>query len=160
MPDLSTLALTAGLIVAGASGAQLVKSPEAWPRTVGAFGQRLADQTGFYIVQTGSNRLAMRALGWQADTARCPRAELLACAAKRTFTALDRDGHRRLHTPLIASIALGTGASVAWRPERSNNADTWAFVGTRLGIVFAGYVAERVLVDWWRGRNSAVPEQH
>lgn len=153
MPDLSTLALTAGLIVAGASGAQLVKSPEAWPRTVGGFGQRIVDQTGFYIVQTGSNQLAMRALGWRPDTEPCRRSELVGCAFTRTFTAYDRNGVRRLHTPLIASILLGTGASVAWRPERDDPAKTWAFVGTRLGIVFGGYVAERIVVDWWRARN-------
>ena len=153
MPDLSTLALTAGLIVAGASGAQLVKSPEAWPRTVGAFGQRLADQTGFYIVQTGSYALLTRATGYRADTEACPRRERLGCAVVRTFTAYDRNGVRRLNTPLMTSIALGTGVSLAWRPERQDPDKALAFVGTRLGIVVGGYVAERVFVDWWKSRN-------
>lgn len=153
MPDLSALALTAGLIVAGASGAQLVKSPEAWPQTVGAFGQRIADQTGLYIVQTGSHVLLQRVTGLQPDTEVCPRHGRVSCAFVRTFTAFDSAGVRRMNTPLMASIALGTGASLAWRPERKAPEDALAFVGIRLGVMVGGYVAERVFVDWWKSRN-------
>ena len=51
MPDLGTIALTAGMIVAGASGAQLIHTPEAWPRNWDGFGQRIADRTGYVAVQ-------------------------------------------------------------------------------------------------------------
>jgi hypothetical protein len=47
-----------------------------------------------------------------------------------------------------------TGVSVAWRPERKDTDKTLAFVATRLGLAFSGYVAERILVDWWRARND------
>lgn len=152
--DLASIALTAGLIVAGASGATIIQTPTAWPRTIPAFGLRVADQTGFYVVKTGSTALLNRALGWQPDTARCPRAGLVGCAVVRTFRSYDREGTARFNVPRTAGIVLGTGVSALWRPERSDNAKTWAFVGTRLGIVVTGYVAERVFVDWWAGRNA------
>lgn len=154
MPDVAAIALTAGLIVAGATGAQLVGSPDAWPRTIGAFGQRVADQTGFYVVQTSTYRVITNGFGWTADTAPCPPHALVRCSVARTFTAFDRNGVRRANVPLLASIATATGVSVAWRPERKDADKTLAFVATRLGIALGGYVAERMLVDWWRARND------
>jgi hypothetical protein len=154
VPDFAAIALTAGLVVAGATGAQIVGSPEAWPRTIGAFGQRVADQTGFYVVQTSTYRVVTAGFGWQADTARCGTSELVRCSVVRTFTAFDRNGVRRANVPLLTSIVAATGVSVAWRPERKDPNKTLAFVATRLGIAFGGYVAERMLVDWWRARND------
>lgn len=153
MPDLGAVALTAGLIVAGATGAQLIKSPEAWPRTVGAFGQRIADQTAFYTVATGSYWVVARATGLRSYTDPCPRERLLRCAAVRTFTATDAAGAQHLHTPLLSSIVVASATSVLWRPERADNTKAWEFFFTRVGIVVTGYVAERVLVDWWKGRT-------
>lgn len=146
--------LTAVLIAAGASGAQTIKSPEAWPRTWGGYGQRVADQTGFYIVQTTTFRTLASGLDYRPDAVLCPKDALVRCSLTATFTAFDRRGVRRANVPLITSILAGTGASVAWRPERKDNAKTWAFVGTRLGIVFGSYVAERLVLDWWAQRDD------
>lgn len=154
MPDLASIALTAGLVVAGATGAQIVGSPEAWPRTIGAFGQRVADQTGFYVVQTSTYRVITNGFGWSADTTPCATSELVRCSFVRTFTAFDRNGVRRANVPLLTSIMAATGVSVAWRPERKDADKTLTFVATRLGLAFGGYVAERILVDWWRARND------
>ena len=146
-------ALTAAMILAGATGAQLIKTPEAWPRTVGAFGQRVADQTGFYVVQTVSFRALESVLDHRPDAVMCPRSRLLRCSFVATFTAFDRQGARRTNWPMITSIVAGTGASLAWRPERKDNAKAWGFVATRLGVVFGGYVVERYVVDWWAQRE-------
>lgn len=145
--------LTASLIAAGASGAQAIKTPEAWPRTWGGYGQRVADQTGFYVVQTTTFRALTAGLDFRQDAVLCPKDALMRCAFTATFTAFDRRGARRVNVPLITSILAGTGASVAWRPERRDSAKTWAFVGTRLGIAFGGYVAERLVLDWWAHRE-------
>ncbi|WKW13413.1 hypothetical protein Strain138_002732 [Pseudogemmatithrix spongiicola] len=146
-------ALTGSLILAGAAGAQLIKTPKAWDRTWQGFGYRVADQSGFYLVQTTSFRALGRALDYRQDAVLCPRDGLVGCAFTATFTAFDREGRRRVNTPLVTSILVGTGASLLWRPERHDNGESWAFVGTRLGIAFGGYVAERILVDWWAQRN-------
>ncbi|HZF67498.1 MAG TPA: hypothetical protein VEZ47_05645, partial [Gemmatirosa sp.] len=53
---LAGAAATGGLILLGAAGAQALRTPTAWPRTAGGFGRRVADQTGFYLVQTGAQR--------------------------------------------------------------------------------------------------------
>lgn len=159
----TTVALTGGLILAGAAGAQLVKSPERWAQTWPGFGYRIADQTGFYVVQTSTARAIGRALHYRPDVTLCPRDALVTCAFTATFSALDAQGRRRFNVPLVTSIVVGTGTSLLWRPERHDNRQAWAFVGTRLGIVLGGYVAERVAMDWWaqlsqRGRvNAAMP---
>lgn len=145
-------ALTGAMILAGAGGAQAIKTPEAWPRTVGGFGQRVADQTGFYIVQTTTFRSMASVLDYRPDAVLRPKRELVGCAFAATFTAFNRVGERRANWPLITSIVAGTGASLAWRPERKDNAKAWGFVGTRLGIGFGGYVLERIVVDWWAQR--------
>jgi hypothetical protein len=150
------LAATGGLILLGAAGAQALPTPAAWPRTAGGFGRRVADQTGFYVVQTGAQRALAAALGWRADDAPCPRravVPLASCAVARTFTALDRSGARRVHLPFVASVGAATAASVLWRPERESPAKARAFVATRLGVVFAGFAAERLLVEWRRARG-------
>jgi hypothetical protein len=149
------LALTGGLILSGAAGAHVIGSPEGWAQTWPGFGSRVADQAGFYLVQTTTSGLMGRALGYRPDAARCPREVLVGCAFRATFTAFDRTGRRRLNAPLVTSIVVGTGASVLWRPERRDATETWAFVGTRLGISFGGYVAERLLVDWWASRRAS-----
>ncbi|MBA3853455.1 MAG: hypothetical protein C0503_03510 [Gemmatimonas sp.] len=146
-------ALTGSLILVGAAGAQAIKTPKAWSRTWEGFGSRVADQTGFYLVQTTTFRSLGRALDYRQDAVLCPRDALVGCAFTATFTAFDREGRRRFNAPLVTSILVGTGASLLWRPERQGNAESWGFVGTRLGIAFGGYVAERILVDWWAQRN-------
>lgn len=146
-------ALTAGMILAGASGAQLIKSPEAWPRTVGGFGNRVADQAGFYVVQTLTFRGVERWIDYRPDAVLCPKDRLLRCSVVSTFTAFNRVGERRANWPMITSIVAGTGASLLWRPEGRDHTKSWHFVATRLGIGFGGYVAERFVVDWWTQRN-------
>ncbi len=155
---LAGAAATGGLILLGAAGAQTIRTPTAWPRTVGGFGRRVADQTGFYVVQTGTQRALARGLGLRDDASPCPRRgalPLAGCAVVRTFTAVDRGGARRAHVPFLASVAAATAASVAWRPERRSAPKARAFAATRLGIVFAGYAGERLLVEWQRARGRA-----
>jgi len=146
-------ALTGGAILLGASGAQLIKTPEAWPRTIGGYGSRVADRTGFYVVKTATHSGVASLLDYRPDAVLCPRSTLLRCSFVSTFTAFDRAGQRRTNWPLIRSILVGTGASLAWRPEREDNGKAWGFVATRLGIVFGGYVVERFVVDWWAQRE-------
>lgn len=153
MPDLGTIALTAGMIVAGASGAQLIHTPEAWPRNWDGFVQRLADRTGYVAVQATTYTLLERGLGYRDDSAACPRERLVRCAFARTFTAFDRNGVRRVHVPLLASVIVGSGVSLAWRPERAEPAKSWAFVGSRIGLGLAAQVAKRVVGDWWVSRG-------
>jgi hypothetical protein len=150
------VAATGGLILLGAAGAQTLHTPEAWPRTLGGFGRRVADQTGFYVIQTGTQRVLGAGLGWRADDRPCPRRAVLplaSCAVARTFTAVDRRGVRRAPVPFLASVGAATAASVLWRPERRTPAKARAFVATRLGVVFSGYAAERFLVEWRRARG-------
>jgi AcrR family transcriptional regulator len=150
------LAATGGLILLGAAGAQALHTPAAWPRTAAGFGRRVADQTGFYVVQTGAQRALAARLGWRDDDTPCPRravGALASCAVARTFTAVDRSGARRVHLPFVTSVGAATAASVLWRPERESPAKARAFVATRLGVVFAGYAAERLLVEWRRARG-------
>ncbi len=151
-PKSTKVLLTAGMIVAGAAGTQTVKTPDAWERTWSGFGARVADQTGFYLVQTGTLRSLRNALDYRPDAVLCPRAALVRCAFAATFTAFDRRGQRRFNVPLMGSVVAGTAASLAWRPERHENGESWAFVGTRMGIVIGGYVVERIVVDWWAQR--------
>jgi len=145
-------ALTGGMILVGAAGAQLIHTPKAWERDWQGFGFRVADQTGFYLVQTTSFRSLASLLDYRQDAVLCPHDRLVGCAFAATFTAFDREGRRRFNAPLVTSILVGTGASLLWRPERNDNGESWAFVGTRLGIAFGGYVAERIVVDWWAQR--------
>lgn len=147
-------ALTGGMILAGAAGAQLIHTPKAWAQDWQGFGYRVADQTGFYIVQTTSFRSLAALLDYRQDAVLCPRDRLVGCAFTATFTAFDREGRRRVNAPLVGSILVGTGASLLWRPERHDNGESWAFLGTRLGIAFGGYVVERVVVDWWAQRKQ------
>jgi hypothetical protein len=146
--------LTAALIATAASGTQLLQFPDAWPRTWNGYGYRVADQTGFYIVQTTTFSLLSSATDYRQDVVLCPKATVVRCSFVATFTAFDRRGVRRVNVPLISSILVGTGASLAWRPERSDNGKSWAFVGTRLGVAFGGYVAERLVLDWWAQRDD------
>lgn len=146
-------ALTGAMILTGAAGAQLIKTPKAWAQTWPGFGYRVADQTGFYFVQTSTFRSIEHMLDYRQDAVLCPRDGLVNCAFTATFTAFDRTGRRRFNAPLVTSILVGTGASLLWRPERHNNGESWAFVGTRLGIGFGGYVVERIVVDWWAQRG-------
>lgn len=153
-PPLTKAALTGGMILVGAAGAQLIHTPKAWAQDWQGFGYRVADQTGFYIVQTTSFRSLAALLDYRQDAVLCPRDRLVGCAFTATFTAFDREGRRRVNAPLVGSILVGTGASLLWRPERHDNGESWAFLGTRLGIAFGGYVFERVVVDWWAQRKE------
>lgn len=148
----SKVAQIGGLIVTGASGAHLIGSPEVWGRSWPHFGYRVADQTGFYLVQTATAQGLGRALEYRPDRRPCPHDAVVGCAVTATFTAFDRDGHRRLNAPLVASILVGTGTSLLWRPERHDNGKAWGFVVTRVGIAAGGYVAERILLEWWARR--------
>jgi hypothetical protein len=152
-PASTKAALTAGLIVVAAGGAQFLKSPEAWPLTWQGFGARVADQTGFYLVQTATFQSLRAALDYRADAVLCPRATLVRCSVVATFTAFDRRGQRRPNVPLLTSIVVATGASIAWRPERQDNGEAWAIFGKRVGIAVGGYVAERIVLDWWAQRR-------
>lgn len=150
----SAVAMTGALILAGASGAQLILTPKRWPRTAGGFGKRVADQTGFYLVQTGTKALVGRALGQRDDSTPCTGEVLLACAFVRTFSARDRHAARRLNLPFVASTLVATAASVSWRPERETRGEALSFAATRVGVVVAGFVAERAFVEWQRRRRE------
>lgn len=145
--------LTTALIVASAAGTQLLRTPDAWPRTPRGFGNRLLDQGGFYLAQTTLQRALFRAGGWRPDADPCGRGLRLGCATVRTLTVHDRGGARRANLPLLASVGAASLLSAAWRPERRDAGSAAAFAGARIGIVLGGYVAERALVDWWRGRR-------
>lgn len=157
------VAATAGLIVAGAAGTQLLGTPEAWPRTWGGLGRRVADQGGFYVLQTGSQRLLARGLAWRPHDAPCAapagrEARTLArCAFAGTFGAVDRAGRVRPNVPLLASVGAATAASLAWRPEREDAGKGWTFLATRATVVLGSYVLERGLVTWWRDRRAGAP---
>lgn len=144
------VALTGALIVAGAAGAQVLHTPKAWPRTLEGFGKRVADQTGFYVAQAGSSHLVSRAIGYHIDDAPCTGQALIPCAVVRTFTARDRRNVRRFNVPFAASTLAATAVSVSWRPERATRSEALSFVATRVGVVFAGFIAERVLLEWRR----------
>jgi hypothetical protein len=88
---------------------------------------------------------------WRIGGSRAP-LPLATCAVARTFTAVDGRGVRRPPVPFVASVVAATAASVLWRPERRDAAKARAFVATRLGVVFAGYAGERLLVEWRRDR--------
>jgi hypothetical protein len=144
--------MTGALILAGATGAQVILTPKAWPRTASGFGKRVADQTGFYLVQAGTQQLAGRAIGYRNDATTCSGERLVTCAVVRTFTARDSRNVRRLHLPFLASTLAATAASVAWRPERETRSQSLSFAATRVGVVFAGFIAERAFTEWQRRR--------
>ncbi|MES3034902.1 MAG: hypothetical protein V4813_12965 [Gemmatimonadota bacterium] len=146
----TAIAMTGALIVAGAAGAQLLHTPKAWPRTFEGFGKRVADQTGFYIAQAGTSHLVSRATGYRTDDTPCTGQSLLPCAVARTFTARDRRNVRRANLPFLASTLVATAASVTWRPERETRSQALSFVATRVGVVFAGFIAERAFLEWKR----------
>jgi hypothetical protein len=50
-------------------------------------------------------------------------------------------------------VGTATAATARRRPERRAPAKARAFVATRLGVVFGGYAAERLLVEWRRARG-------
>ena len=127
---------------------------KAWSRNWDGFGQRIADRTGYVAVQATTFVLLERGLGYRDDRATCPRDRLVRCAVARTFTAFDRNGVRRAHVPLLASVVVGSGVSLAWRPERAEPGKSWAFVGSRIGIGLAGQVAKRMVGDWLVTRSS------
>ena len=147
------VALLSAAGTAAATGAQLVGSPTAWPRTAGGFGRRLADQAGFIVVEE-SLRDGLRALtGWRGDERPCAPdvTRLVPCAAARVFTAHDRAGVPRPNLPLVAGIVGATAASLAWRPEgRTGGRTALTFVATRLAISFGATVATRAVREWRR----------
>ena len=146
----TAVAMTGALIVAGAAGAQVLHTPKAWPRTFGGFGKRVADQTGFYLAQAGSSHLVSRATGYRPDDTPCSGPSLIPCAVVRTFTARDRRNVRRANLPFLVSTLAATAASVTWRPERETRSQALSFAATRVGVVFAGFIAERALLEWKR----------
>lgn len=146
----TAIAMTGALIVAGAAGAQVLHTPKAWPRTIEGFGKRVADQTGFYLAQAGTGHLVSRATGYRTDDTPCTGQSLLPCAVARTFTARDRHNVRRANVPFLVSTFAATAASVTWRPERETRSQALSFVATRVGVVFAGFIAERAMLEWKR----------
>ncbi|MBC7840953.1 MAG: hypothetical protein H7099_01500 [Gemmatimonadaceae bacterium] len=146
----TAVALTGALILAGAAGAQALHTPKAWPRTFEGFGKRVADQTGFYLAQAGVSHVVSRATRYRPDDTSCSGQSLIPCAVARTFTARDSRNVRRANLPFLISTLAATAASVTWRPERETRSQALSFVATRVGVVFAGFIAERVLLEWRR----------
>lgn len=145
-------AMRGGMILVNATGAQFIQAPKAWERTWAGFGYRVADRVGYAIVQESTYRTFTRALDLQPDAAPCARGRIVPCAFTATFTSFDSAGRRRANTPLFASLAIGAGTSLFWRPERHDPAKAWAFVGTRMGISAGANLAARIVVDWWAQR--------
>ncbi|MGV3711340.1 MAG: hypothetical protein ACO1Q7_21145 [Gemmatimonas sp.] len=143
---------TAALVLAGAAGAQIIKTPKAWARTSEGFARRVGDQTGFYLAQTSLQRGLEHASGWRTDHTPCSVA-LLRCATGRVFVARTATGARKPHLPFVGSVVGATALSLAWRPERHNAVQFQQFVVTRLAIVFGGFIAERAFADWWSARK-------
>lgn len=142
--------------VAGAAGTWVLGAPKAWARTPAGLGKRVADQAGLYTLQVGGERLLLRGMGWHHDGAPCRERSLVrlaACATARTAVARDGGGVRRANVPLLGSVVAATAVSLAWRPERGDAAEGRLFIGTRVGVVLAGYVAERFVLEWWQGRK-------
>jgi len=142
--------------VAGAAGTWVLGAPKAWARTPAGFGKRVADQGGLYTLQVGGERLLLRGMGWHHGGAPCRERSFLrlaACATARTAVARDGQGVRRVNVPLLGSVVAATAVSLAWRPERGDAAEGRLFIGTRVGVVLAGYVAERFVLEWWHGRT-------
>lgn len=156
MPDLSSLAFSVGMILAGAGGSQVVQSPKAWPQTIGGYQNRVGDLAGFTIVQAATQRSIEAMYGWRPYAAVCVRERLLSCAYERTFTGFDRNGVRHRNLPLMAGIVVGSAASVLWRPERLDDTKTLMFIGTRILTTTAGAWGGRVVHDWLATRPVRV----
>jgi hypothetical protein len=140
----------------GAAGAQIIRSPEAWERTWEGYGYRLADQTGFLVVEESVRRGLRAAIGPAATNTSCWRpargglsaaARGVSCAVASTVVERAPDQSRRLNVPTIASVLVATGVSLAWRPERTNAAKARNFVLVRTGVVFGGLAATRLYTD-------------
>jgi hypothetical protein len=161
--------MLAGAVVGAASGAQLAGSPEAWGRTWGGYGRRLADQVGFLTVEETVRRSTIALTGWRTAEEPCgtargalaarPRPDLglltaLRCGVDRTFTARNRAGASRPNLPVVGGIVAGTAASLAWRPEgRAGGSDAIAFVATRLAISFGATIVARTVTEVVRSRR-------
>ncbi len=139
--------------VSGAMGTQLIQSPTAWPRTWGGYGQRVADQAGFLVVEEGMRHFMTHQLGWHAESGRCAD-DPLRCGVRRTFTLQDAAGRRRTNLPLLASVASATAVSLAWRPERKAAPKARGFVATRLAVSFGATATANVVTAWWGQRST------
>ena len=64
--------------------------------------------------------------------------------------ARDRRNVRRANLPFLVSTLAATAASVTWRPERETRSQALSFAATRVGVVFAGFIVERALLEWKR----------
>jgi hypothetical protein len=162
MPTREEWRLIAVMPFFGAAGAQLLGSPTAWDRTWAGYGYRLGDQVGFLLVEEGLKRGLRAAVGPAAPARSCWRddrawlaalAQGAGCAIVGTFVERSPDGGRRLNVPTVVSVLGATGASLAWRPERTNAAKAQSFLLVRTGIVFGGLSASR-LFDDWRERDA------
>ena len=148
MPDFGTLAFSVGMILAGAGGSQILRSPEEWPLNVAGYRSRVADLTGFTVVQASTQRLIELGYGWRSYSAVCVRERIVSCAFERTFTGFDRNGIRHRNAPLIVGVLVASTASLLWRPERYDPAEALGFVGSRVVATSAGAWAGRVVHDW------------
>ena len=153
-PASTKAARAIGFVLLGATWGQVTHSPELWPRSISGYGQRLADGTGMVLVSQTTGSLLASSLDYRADAVMCPRERIVRCAVTASFTAFNRRGERRPHIPKLAGLAVGTAASLAWRPERRNNGESWNFALTRVGMGLGVGLAERIIADWIGGRNK------
>ncbi|HMS04043.1 MAG TPA: hypothetical protein PKE51_13760, partial [Gemmatimonadaceae bacterium] len=124
------------------------------------------------LVEEGLKRGLRAAVGPAAPARSCWRddrawlaalAQGAGCAIVGTFVERSPDGGRRLNVPTVVSVLGATGASLAWRPERTDAAKAQSFLLVRTGIVFGGLSANRLFDDWRErdarlGNGSSSPE--
>lgn len=151
---------------AGALGAHVLGSPEGWARTWHGYGNRLGDQVGFLLIEESVRRVLANVLPPAAPRTSCWTPERGAlhnlaagsgCALWSTVAVRPAAGDGwRVNAPVTVSLLAATGASLAWRPERSDAASARTFLLTRTAIVFGGMAAGR-LFDDWRHRDGVRP---
>jgi hypothetical protein len=148
---------------AGALGAHVLGSPKGWARTWDGYGNRLGDQVGFLLIEESVRRVLANVLPPTAPRSSCWASDRRAvrnltvgsgCALWSTVAAQPATGEGwRFNAPVTVSLLAATGASLAWRPERSDAASARTFLLTRTAIVFGGMAAGR-LFDDWRHRDA------
>ncbi len=136
---------------------QTLKTPKAWPRTVGGYASRVGDQFGFLIVEESVKLAVDRAVPWVNDRTTCLKKPVslgrevltrFGCAVARTSTMRTTEGELRPNLPFISGALIGTGVSLTWRPERSSAVSSRAFVVQRLGITYGATALVRMITDW------------
>lgn len=150
-----------------AGWSQTLGTPIAWKRTWGGYGSRVGDQLGFLAVRTSVRHLVDRAVPWVDDRSPCitQPASLVretvsraGCAIARTATLRTTRGDRRPNLPFLAGAAVGTVASLSWRPERQSAVSSRAFVLQRFATSFGATALVRMVTDW-RADSTRQPGQ-